>query len=526
MSYPFTRSPINRPLSHLLLILPMIVLPFDYGGVLHWFWSAVAGVFLVGMAILVAVDAEFLSGGIARCNTNLRSGCVHHVETNRRMGGAQRNPSSKNLNANSYKVSRKWPIVIAAILVFPLIQLLPLPQSWIAIISPERWAWLHRAREVTGLHGWTSLSYVPLRSLSMWLWWICLAGYALLLKNAIDNSDDFTWFFNGLFLVAGFEAVYGLLQVLIPSLGVFGIDTGQVACGTFMNRDNYAAFLGMIWPLLMARLLGLDVWKSREKLSYFDTALQRQVRQKQFFLALILGLVILSLFFSESRGGILCFFVVLTVFVLFGPRAKQRWMRFLVAVPWMVMVLYGGYLGFGEIVKRFEMIGNDAQGRIEIWQDSWQLIKDNPLVGSGLDSYEPVIFLYQKNDTDQTQIGAAHNDYLQLAADMGLPFAAAIVLLLWGYWWFTAIGLARRNRFDADSGGDDPAKSGTAPYGGSDRYDLIQVGALAGMAGFLCHSWVEFNWQIPANQVYFMMLLVFMRSSVRFARPRFEGKSS
>jgi hypothetical protein len=30
-------------------------------------------------------------------------------------------------------------------------------------------------------------------------------------------------------------------------------------------------------------------------------------------------------------------------------------------------------------------------------------------------------------------------------------------------------------------------------------------------AAFLCHGWVEFNWQIPANQVYFVMLLVLMR---------------
>ena len=39
---------------------------------------------------------------------------------------------------------------------------------------------------------------------------------------------------------------------------------------------------------------------------------------------------------------------------------------------------------------------------------------------------------------------------------------------------------------------------------------LLAVGALAGSASFLLHSWVEFNWQIPANALTFVFLLVLM----------------
>ena len=35
---------------------------------------------------------------------------------------------------------------------------------------------------------------------------------------------------------------------------------------------------------------------------------------------------------------------------------------------------------------------------------------------------------------------------------------------------------------------------------------LIRIGALAGSAAFLSHTWVDFNWQIPANQLYFVIL--------------------
>jgi O-antigen ligase len=443
-----------------LVLMPMIILPLFFGGVQPWVWSAVAGVFAAGMAIMIFLDEGLFS---------LKD------------------------------IQKKWAIVIGGILVYPLLQMLPLPRTWLSLISPQRELWLDRAGEIVGMHGWTSLSYVPLNSFSGWLWWIFLAGFALLLKRMLRNAHTYALLFRILFFVAGLEALYGLLQVLIPSMGVFGINSGPEARGTFLNRDHYAAFLGMLWPLLMARLLTLDTGRSSEHFFSSEKDDRRQARQKQFFLALILGLVLLSLFFSQSRAGILCSLVVLTVFVVFWPGAK-RWIVFLVAVSWILMVIYGSFIGFGAILERFETLENDAGTRLQIWRDSCLLIRDHPLAGAGLGSYQPVIFLYQQKDTDELQIGDAHNDYLQLAAEMGLPFGAAIALLIWGYWWFTAIALARRKVFMRKN----------SPGVQFDERILITLGALAGAAGFLFHSWVEFNWQIPANQLYFVVLLVLL----------------
>jgi len=49
----------------------------------------------------------------------------------------------------------------------------------------------------------------------------------------------------------------------------------------------------------------------------------------------------------------------------------------------------------------------------------------------------------------------------------------------------------------------------------SEQRRLIAVGALAGSAAFLCHSRVDFNWQIPANALYFVTLLVLMENAGR-----------
>ena len=81
--------------------------------------------------------------------------------------------------------------------------------------------------------------------------------------------------------------------------------------------------------------------------------------------------------------------------------------------------------------------------RIKIWGDTLRLIEDHWLTGTGLGTHPEVIRLYQSHLTDQFDIVHAHSDYLELAADLGVPVAAAMILALWGYWWVCAVRLAR-----------------------------------------------------------------------------------
>ena len=57
------------------------------------------------------------------------------------------------------------------------------------------------------------------------------------------------------------EAVYGLIQALVPSMGVLWVDYVQAylgtARGTFINRNNFAGFIEMIWPLALGVTLAM-----------------------------------------------------------------------------------------------------------------------------------------------------------------------------------------------------------------------------------------------------------------------------
>jgi O-antigen ligase len=164
-------------------------------------------------------------------------------------------------------------------------------------------------------------------------------------------------------------------------------------------------------------------------------------------------------------------------------------------------------MGFQDILSRFDILGKDAPGRLEIWEDTWRLIQDHWLTGTGLGTFAEAIRVYQSHLTDKFDIVHAHNDYLELAGELGVPVAATMVILVWGYWWACARELLRKSGMGVQARGERAAAEAER----KENRRLLALGALAGGAAFLWHSWVDFNWQIPANQLYFIVLLVLMK---------------
>ena len=315
---------------------------------------------------------------------------------------------------------------------------MPLPESWLAFLSPQRFIWLQKANDISGLSGWTSISYTPLETFYKGIWLVFLALFAVVFRQTLAGTRDSEWLFKVLFVLCGFEAFFGLLQVLIPSLGVPG--AGEVAHryagyarGTFNNRNHFASFLNMTWPLLLAYILGLRIrdyglsnraQRSKlkaeskgledyrfarirglrtkqvrrdaegEKLSYPEREWVAQVRQKQIFFGFVLGLILLALFFSASRGGILSALVAMTVFMLLEGKNRKP-LLFLIFICWSIVLVYGSIIGFDQIIARFDMLGTDAPGRFQIWETGWRIVKDHVWTGTGLGSFGDLFRVYQ-----------------------------------------------------------------------------------------------------------------------------------
>jgi putative inorganic carbon (HCO3(-)) transporter len=138
-----------------------------------------------------------------------------------------------------------------------------------------------------------------------------------------------------------------------------------------------------------------------------------------------MGIVI---FLTASRGAWLA---VSAAVVLMG---MLRWRR-----GWLVLVMAAAVAGAGlvwvgpgrvaEMVATSPTLGG-LDGRIEVWLRAVWMIQDFPLTGVGMGAFGPVadalypFFLFQPGS-----IPHAHNLYLQIAVDLGLPGLTAWLVI-------------------------------------------------------------------------------------------------
>ncbi len=163
---------------------------------------------------------------------------------------------------------------------------------------------------------------------------------------------------------------------------------------------------------------------------------------------LFLGLVAGALLLTQSRSGWIGWAAgVVALLSLAGLTSRHRWARPLGAVlPILAVLGVAGaviYLGpqslgeslFGKGVANpvEEVVGDiTLEGRMEIWSRALYGIQDFPFTGCGLGAFQwvvPVLYPLFTVPPD-TDIGHAHNIFLQTALDLGIPGLVACLALL------------------------------------------------------------------------------------------------
>jgi len=100
----------------------------------------------------------------------------------------------------------------------------------------------------------------------------------------------------------------------------------------------------------------------------------------------------------------------------------------------MSMTLVRDPADFGSAEDIAENFETSSARRIEIWRGAVAMIKDYPWWGVGYGAFPRMIPQYT-----QTNLGYvdAHNSYLLIAAEMGLPTLTVFLLVLVMAWWYT-----------------------------------------------------------------------------------------
>jgi tetratricopeptide (TPR) repeat protein len=126
-----------------------------------------------------------------------------------------------------------------------------------------------------------------------------------------------------------------------------------------------------------------------------------------------------------------------------------------------------------------------------MWQDSLGIAADFPVFGSGLGTFKSIFPSY-RSFNDNVLFRHAHNDYVEFLVTGGIPF------IIFMGWFISVIGL---QTFKAYRGRREP------------YCRFLYLGAAAGLAGIGLHCFVEFNFQIGANGVYFFFIISLLVAS-------------
>ncbi len=386
-------------------------------------------------------------------------------------------------------------IFFLAIVVFlgaTLFQCLPMPQDILSLLSPYRFQGLSESLAIIGSPaGWQSISYASLNSLAWWAFLLSLVMFFLVLRKNFASPVRLIIIVGIMLGIAAIESLYGLIQALVPNMGVLWVDYIEQyqgdARGTFINRNHFAGFIEMVWPLGLSVTLALGNWQRQLRLK---DLLDSDRPHLQFLLSIAMAFMLLALLFSKSRAGITGAFVGFITFVLLMRSANKGlplsfWLM-IVAVIGLIS-FYSSKMGFESILDRFFRVSTDTT-RLDFWRDSLVIIKEHPL-GTGLGTFNQVFSVYNVSSISEKQVVYSHNDYLQLLTEAGwLGFLAVVG----GFSIFMLKSIRKVKRLHIP---DDPLRF------------FLAVGALSGLVSMAFHSFFDFNLKMPANLIYFVTLI-------------------
>jgi O-antigen ligase len=153
--------------------------------------------------------------------------------------------------------------------------------------------------------------------------------------------------------------------------------------------------------------------------------------QKVFCLG-CLAVISLAVLLASSRGGLLGLCAAAAVMLL---RVRKRRMLFLTLA--LCTVLLPNVLYTKSPLWRLvrptdgDEIGREA--RMVAWSAGVRMIQSNPLFGIGIGQFKPAVLRYEERNDAAVQ-SIAHNSYLELAAELGLPAAFLFVVSLISSW--------------------------------------------------------------------------------------------
>ena len=240
----------------------------------------------------------------------------------------------------------------------------------------------------------------------------------------IGAAEFLSWYFGSSLLGAfqqGWFPIGGLVDPIPPNLHRLSL--------ALANATAVSAFIAALIPPAICIAVGTP---------------NREVR---FGMLLWLSLALLIELLSLSRGGFLALGVSLLFLLvgsLFSPQVRSwqlqlsRWKALLLFTLFIVGALVVRAAAALWLLSGRTLYGSGDAVRIDYWRSAIAIIQDHSLTGVGPAAFGTALRLYRDPFLSLDYITTAHNVYLNVAAEMGLPgflVGVALIFFLVRAWW-------------------------------------------------------------------------------------------
>jgi O-antigen ligase len=418
-----------------------------------------------------------------------------------------------NYSSTKFSPSNVWIFAVwLSLLLIPLLRIIPNPSSvtghpWkvelfasILLFAALCWAWLKKTRLAVNpaiivpfllFIVWSGISFFWAKSSQsvahhtlLWVAYLLFYCFFLYLLNAKKNRAALFIAFSVALVIIAFSCVFDTLTMVdfLSNEGVFRV-----------RYAKYAELLLTAAPLF---------W-----------ALSLQVKNKKAqFTFLAIGVFLwLGVTFSLSKGAFLAGVCAFTVFfaaaLIFPKKAFDRRKIAVLFAVWL-LVTCASQISFAPdsnkpsttdyIVGTVDKSRDTTLMRIFTWKISRQMFTDHLLTGVGADNFglefKNSRINYAANNPDDEllvmaedyMVERAHNEFLQIFAELGIVGAGVFLSLIGGFLFLLAKAFAA----------------------GGYRFSPLLWSAVAGLCGFFVSSmFSSFSFRVMQNGIVFFFVL-------------------
>jgi O-antigen ligase len=333
---------------------------------------------------------------------------------------------------------------------------------------------------------------------------IAYFGIFFYIVNHIRSRANINLVLYSIILAGLMESAYGMYAMFTDPPRVMWLEYPMVATrltGSYLDPNHLAGFLEMALMIALGYSFTFGRSRTRKKHGsrrpwYKDLPgfmMRAQKYNKMSLIFYSMGILLVALFLTASRGGMLGFFVGLGVFLAFSAqRLKLGGLLFVLAFIVSILFLYGSGIGKDKIdwvTHRYELLLETGLSenavRKNVYLTAIPIVEEFPLVGTGLGTFSDIYPKYQPQFIEQF-LEHTHNDWLELVIETGfIGFLILVCGLVAYFYHFIRIWLKRDDSF---------------PVG-------IGLGVMGATASISFHGLVDFNFHIPANAFLYVVIL-------------------